>query len=245
MDKINLTIITVHKGPINQLKKTLKSIDSQNFNCVQNIVVAKNLNNYQINFLKKKNRLFILNKDKSIYDGMNLGLQNISFAKSYILFLNSGDYILKKNSFYILKKFLILNIPIIASQILESENKRFIIKKKIFYKKSIPHGSFLCPPLYRLMPKFNIKRAIDADGFWMREVLRQKKNCFKKILYNFTVHSLGGVSTNPTFFSLQNYLKVDFKQFCKELTKYILKIIFRKKYYNVVYYFRYNILHNV
>ena len=83
--KANLVVITVHKGPIQKLKNTLRSIDTQICVPYRNIVIAKNISLYQIANFKKKNRILILNKDKSIYNAMNIGLRNTIRNDKFII----------------------------------------------------------------------------------------------------------------------------------------------------------------
>ena len=111
MQKSNLVVITVHKGSIHKLKKTLRSIDSQLCQPHLNIIIAKNISLYQISTFRKNNRIFILNKDKSIYNAMNIGLRNKLINNKFIIFINSGDMVFNKRVIYDLEKYFILNMP--------------------------------------------------------------------------------------------------------------------------------------
>jgi len=134
--KSNLCIVTVHKGNLNNLKATIKSIDAQNIKPSVHIIVAKNICNYQIYFFKKKNRLFFLNKDNSIYDAMNFGK---AVSKNLpLLFLNSGDFFLNKTTLFNINKFFLLtklNYILIFGTQLKYDNILFKININFFKKK--------------------------------------------------------------------------------------------------------------
>jgi hypothetical protein len=241
----NLTIITVHKGPIDQLKKTLKSIDSQLLSCCHSIVVAKNLSKYQTINFQRKNRILIINKDKSIYNAMNIGLKQNSFKDKYLIFLNSGDQFLDKRITLKLNKYLALKMPIIGKVILKDNENFFYIKKKFFRKNYQPQMAFLMPPNLVCLPfkkiKFEEKYLIDADGIWMKKIISYAKNKIKKINETISIHALGGVSSKPTLYSCLYYFRKDFYLFLKEIIKFFLYLIFsKKKYYEIIYSIKYH-----
>ena len=65
-----LHIITISDGNLISLKKTLKSINKQNYKNFKNIIISKT-NLAKIKKKYKKNRIFIFKKDYSIYEAMN------------------------------------------------------------------------------------------------------------------------------------------------------------------------------
>ena len=131
----NLVIITVHKGPIISLKKTLKSIDAQILAPHHSIVVASRTSLYCTQYLKKNNRTFVINKDKSIYNAMNIALRDKVIKNNYIIFLNSGDIFLNKRSIFNIKKYFLLKKIIICSQILSLDSDYYQIRKYFFVNK--------------------------------------------------------------------------------------------------------------
>jgi len=241
----NLVIITVHSGPIISLKKTLQSIDNQMSPSYHNIVVAKGISLYHTKYLQNNNRTFVINKDKSIYNAMNIALQNKVIKNKYIIFLNSGDLFFNKRTIYNIKKFFLTKNILIGKQILKIDNDSYFIRKYFYLKKKYsPHGSFLCPADIAKSPTenilFNEKRLIDADGIWMSNIVAKNRNRFKKINMNITVHNLGGVSTNPTVKTALHYLKLNLNLFNKEILKFIVKLLVTQKiYYRIIYLFKY------
>ena len=134
---IDLAIITVHKGNIKDLIKTVKSIDSQIIKPKKHIIICTEKEFVKLNYLKKKNRQFVINQDKSIYDAMNIGIKKARGLHK--LFLNSNDILYSNLSLQQLEKYLILNKPIIAVTSLRYENLKFEIKKKNLKKRGICH----------------------------------------------------------------------------------------------------------
>jgi hypothetical protein len=241
----NLVIITVHSGPIIFLKKTLQSIDTQMSTRPHNIVVAKGISLYHTKYLQNNNRTFVINKDKSIYNAMNIALRDKVIKNNHIIFLNSGDIFLNKRSIFNIKKYFLLKKIIICSQILSLDSDYYQIRKYFFLKKKYsPHGSFLChSSLLNSSKKLNFfheKRLIDADGLWMSRIINNNKKKIIKINKNISIHSLGGVSTNPSIKTILHYSKINLILCIKEFLKFILKIILSKKFYfRFIYFVKY------
>ncbi len=92
------TIVTITLNNYSGLMKTWKSIESQDFEDFEWIVIDGGSNDKTIEFLRKKRSAtrtalnpfrFVSQTDEGIYDAMNTGIKE---AKGkYILFLNAGD----------------------------------------------------------------------------------------------------------------------------------------------------------
>ena len=61
----NICILTIHKGDLEYLKRTIRSVDIQSLQPIKHIILAKGICNYQIQSFKKENREFILNQEFS------------------------------------------------------------------------------------------------------------------------------------------------------------------------------------
>jgi hypothetical protein len=236
--KINICIVTVHKGNLDNLKKTIKSIDNQIFEPVIHIVVANKTFKYQINFLKNNNRIFILNKDYSIYNAMNRGK---TLAKNIpILFLNSGDIFYKKNTLYKIRNIisiLKLNYVAIFTTLLKYHNIYFQIKKSIFAKKRyIPHSSFISMSNRNNNKlRFDEKIIIVADGLWMNAIIKKSRKVIK-FFENLTVQSLGGISTRPTINTVVYQFNYKILSGIKEFIKFLIfRILSSNIYYQLIF----------
>ena len=235
--KNKIAIVTVHAGSTKNLIKTIDSINTQFVKPDLHIIVSKNYDN-KILLYKKKYNKFIFKKDKSIYNAMNIGLK---LTRNYFLFfLNSGDYLYSSNSIKIIKRFINLykNKCINFKTILEYKKKRFLIKDQIFKKNNFfSHPSFIRPPVNKLI-FYNENFKILSDGIWMKD--NKSAYGIKKINSIISVHTLGGVSTNPTFFSIKDNFRFSFQSGLKEIIKFILKILInKKKYYEIIFHRNY------
>ena len=232
-----IAIVTIHAGETNNLIKTMESVNSQNVKPDLHLIVSKNYDGKILLHQKKYNK-FIFKKDKSIYNAMNIGLRN---TKDYFLFfLNSGDYLYSRNTIKVIKRFISLykNKCINFKTILEYKKKRFSIKDKIFNKKNFfSHPSFMRPPVNKLI-FYNENLKILSDGIWMKD--NKSAHGVKKVNSIITVHTLGGISTNPTFFSINDNFRFSFQSGLKEIIKFLLKIfINKKKYYEIIFHKNY------
>ena len=80
--KNEITIITIHS--LKRLIKTLDSIDNQKIKPYKNLVIIKKIKNFDFKKYKKKYRKFIIGKDTSLYNAMNIGIKHTK--KQYIIF---------------------------------------------------------------------------------------------------------------------------------------------------------------
>ena len=124
-----LHIITISDGNLISLKKTLKSINKQNYKNFKNIIISKT-NLAKIKKKYKKNRIFIFKKDYSIYEAMNHGLKK-SVNKN-IIFLNSGDTFSSNSSLKLICYNLKKRSCVMFVSILKNDKDYFIPKKKLF-----------------------------------------------------------------------------------------------------------------
>jgi hypothetical protein len=244
-----LAIITIHKGKLFNLNKTIQSVISQTIWPDLYLIISKEFIPTNIKKKFKKYKInYIECSDNSIFDAMNLGL---SKSLNYrVLFLNSGDYFFSKFSIDKIRKNIkkYQNKNIIFSNILEYQKLRFYEKKNyFFYKGYLPHQSFISlnkkKDINNKNNFFDIKNKIGADQKWMKNKI-DIYGCVR-IFETLTVKGLGGISTNPTFSSIKKNLTHTYGSFFKEIIKYFLKKIFKsRKYYKLIYKYKYNIINN-
>ena len=123
------SIITVVKNSENLILNTIRSVEKQTFKNFEFIIIdGKSNDNTIAQILTKKKILnyLISHKDKGIYDAMNTGLK-ISNGE-IIVFLNSGD-ILLKNALKIIDKFFSKkNIDFVFGTVRRHYTKKTILK---------------------------------------------------------------------------------------------------------------------
>lgn len=236
-----LAIITVHNGTSGELERTLKSIDNQINKPHLSLIVAKQIKNFNKKKYLKKYRNFIIGKDKSLWNAMNISLNYTQ--KFFILFLNSGDIFYNNNSVTnILNSIKKNSVNYIFKTQLVYDDIIFTPKSNFFCNKSYsPHPAFVrCPLKSKNINKYNEKNLINADGEWMQ--IERQRSSVKKINKVITKHYLDGQSTNPKLGSVYKLFYDHPFSGVKEFIKLILNLIFEKKiYYKLIYFLKYKI----
>ena len=196
-----LSIITITKNNVLELKHTIKSIQSQkNFNFeIDHIVIDGNSSDGTLEFLKSKNIRFISESDKGIYDAFNKGLK---IAKGdFISFLNSGDVYYESTTLF--KVFENLNFE---SNVIwfKNEHKR---KNKVLRQTIVPEwackilkimpphqATFLNARLFKnIFYDIDFKIAGDYD-FFLKNFNLFKNGKFINLIV--VTQNYGGVSNN-------------------------------------------------
>jgi len=245
-----LAIITIHKGKLFNLNKTIQSIISQTIWPDLYLIISKEFIPTNIKKKFKKYKInYIECSDNSIFDAMNLGL---SKSLNYrVLFLNSGDYFFNKFSIDIIRKNIkkYQNKNIIFSSILEYQKLRFFEKKNyFFYEGYLPHQSFISlnkkKDINNKKNFFDINNKIGADQKWMKNKINSY-GCVR-IYEKLSIRSLGGISTNPNFSSIKKNLTHSYISFLKEIIKFFLKKLLKStKYYRLIYKYKYDVINSI
>lgn len=231
-----LYIITISDGNLRSLKKTLNSIDKQNYKNFINIIISK-ASLTKIKKKYKKNRIFIFKKDYSIYEAMNYGLKK-SVNKN-IIFLNSGDTFLSNSSLKLICNNLKQGSCYMFISILKNDKDYFIPKKRLFFSKNfLSHSSFIRPSV-TFDHGFKVNKFVTADGEWMKKHVL--KFGVKKIFKSITIFYLGGISNYPSIRSLKMKLNSGPSLLIKEITKYfLLKLVGKNNFYKIIYSLKYD-----
>ena len=244
----DICIVTIHKGNLFNLKKTIKSVNMQISQPKLHLVVASGVYNYQINCLRKKNRKFILNQDVSIYNAMNIAKK--CAGKIPILYLNSGDFFFSKESLFFINKFIkkiYLNYVLIFATLLTNDNTYFSIKRKVFNKSSyLPHSSFICiNDYFNKKINFDYNNKITADGIWMRAIIKKSRNVIK-YYNNLAIQNLNGQSSMPSFKNIKyRWHESKFSAF-KEFVKLSILIFLKKSlYFRFIYFYKYTFSNSI
>jgi glycosyltransferase involved in cell wall biosynthesis len=93
MDNASITVITVTRNALGELRKTVSSVLSQEWSGIEHIVVDGQSDDGTRDYLSQINDprfKWSSEPDSGIYDAMNKGMARAS--GDYLLFLNSGDF---------------------------------------------------------------------------------------------------------------------------------------------------------
>lgn len=231
-----INVISVSDGNEKELELTIRSLKNQKFNFYKHIIIAKKLSKKFIIKNKSSKITFIVGKDKSIYNAMNIG-EKISFNK-HTIYLNAGDILHSNKTLRTISNKLIktknLNVQFVS--ILKFNKNLFYPKKSYFYNiNTHTHSSFIRSPITKKNIIFYDESfKITADGQWMRKNI--KVNGLKKFYIPISVFSLNGISTLPSIKTILIKMRISLKDFFKELIKYIIsKFLSKKLFYSIIY----------
>ena len=238
----SINIISISDGNEEDLNKTILSVKSQSIKKYKHIIIAKKLSKKFIKNNKYNKLFFIVGKDKSRYDAMNIG-ENIS-NKKYVLYLNSGDiFYSNKSLHYIFHKLIFksnLNGQFVS--VLKYKNYFFYPRKSFFNNNnSLTHSSYIRAPIKKKKQiLFNTEHLITADGDWMKKNIRI--NGIKKFYIPISLFSLDGISTLPSLKTINIKKKLGSVNFFKEIIKFILvKTLSRTLFYKLIYCTKYKV----
>lgn len=94
MNKPKVSVVTINFNDAKGLEKTISSVVSQTYQDFEYIVIDGGSTDDSVNVIEgnqQKINYWVSEKDKGIYNAMNKGI--IKASGEYILFLNSGDYL--------------------------------------------------------------------------------------------------------------------------------------------------------
>lgn len=237
-----VSIVTINYDSLEELKKTIESVDNQKIKPYRHIIVSKKLKLHQVQIFKRKYRKFVLGKDNSLYNAMNIGKKYC--INQSLIFLNSGDVFFNKKSLNLLYEnyaTLKKNNVIVFKTVLMDKYKYFHPKKNFFERKNyLPHSSFIFFNS-KLNSKINFdeKMIITADGKWMKQII-QNSNRLIKINKNLVIQNLDGQSSVPSLKTVYYRLKENINSGVKEIIKLVIKSLLSDRlYFRLIFFNKY------
>lgn len=228
-----LTVITVNYGNLEDLEKTIISVDSQTNKNFEHIIVASGLVESSCERIeskyKNKNRTFIFNKDSSLYNAMNLGLKKAT--RSHVIFMNGGDVFFDERSISEIINNLEENTCLVFRTIQIWKEDFYIRPKenKLSILEINPaHQGFVAPITSKKI-FFLESGAINDDTIWMRTYL--KKFNYKVSPTIIAKFHLGGRSNYPTIKTVLARRKEGLTESIKEIIKLIMRFSLKDKFY--------------
>lgn len=228
-----ISIITINLNDVVGLKKTMNSVLDQTYNNIEYIVIDGGSTDGSQEYIEAKRDALaygISEPDSGIYNAMNKGIDKAT--GDYILFLNSGDYLIDNNT---IESFVSINAveDIIYGKIKWKKGEEIWdgdfsnkITFKYFSKASLPHqGSFIKSNLFKKIGNYDENLKIVSD--WKFFVLAiYKYNCsYKRIDIFISVCNREGLSCWPESWPLvlkerENTLNTYFPAFYSDLSVY-------------------------
>lgn len=211
---MKITIITVNYNNKEGLYKTWNSVYKQKFHEIEYIVIDGGSIDGSKDFLEQSytkgekrftKYIWISEKDRGIYDGMNKGL---SFATgNYCLFLNSGDYFIDNNILSIIfgleiqkedlligrQKFINNNGKVSKGWLINEKD----IDERFLWYNTLPHQStFIKTSILKEINGYDLNYPICADWVSWYHLLYEKRCTYKFVNIFVSIMEQGGTSSN-------------------------------------------------
>ena len=198
------SIIVVSKNEGIGLRNTIDSILKQDFLSYEIVLIDSCSTDGSTNFLNEiniSNILFISEKDRGIYDGMNKGIKYSS--GNYIYFLNAGDTFhdekVLMNAYIFLNSepsLIIGNTLLIGPETKAVESHPFR-KHLIFYPGFNHQRIFHHKRLFEEFGLYNLEFKVAADREFLFKVFNSVKDDIKYLDITLAKFFLGGLSSSP------------------------------------------------
>lgn len=205
-----LSIVTIHKGSLCELQRTVDSIYPRLDDQTEHIVVGSVLES-EIKAIRKtccRSKL-VVNEDISLYDAMNIGIRH-SKGK-FINFINSGDELCE---------------PIPTGELIEMTCYIFIPTLSIDSRAHVAdshvinHQNVVAPNDKAIC--FDAGYLCFADAHWINQMIARygSKLCPRQ----YATFHYGGLSTRPTLRQARRNMRVDI--FFRARVKLLIKALF-------------------
>ncbi|MBS1736015.1 MAG: glycosyltransferase [Bacteroidetes bacterium] len=206
----NLSIITINFNNLQGLQKTMQSVFEQTYTDFEYIVIDGGSTDGSKEWIEThRNKLAycISEKDNGIYHAMNKGIQQA--GGEYLLFLNSGDYLLDNKVLENLVKDGV-NKDIIYGNIIWETNNEYrdgifpsYLSWRYFREQSLPHqASLIKKTLFENYGLYDESLKIVSD--WKHFILAIfKYNCtYQHVDLKVAMCNRNGISCDPKYQSL-------------------------------------------
>lgn len=215
-----ISIITANLNGEKYLRQNINSILNQDYKFIEHIFVdslskdssLEIINSYKDEYQKRGYKLVIESKkDDGIYFGMNNGLKLAS--GEIIGFLNSDDFLAKKNSISLIAKEFLQDIDCVYGHVNYLDDKGKIIRE--FRSKEFKKGDFK-NAIHPAHPSFYVREEFLKDGFdtrfkiasdfYLMCNLLEVKSLKHKLIDEVLVNMQDGGTSNK---SIKNILKAN------------------------------------
>lgn len=215
-----IDIVTINKDNKDGLEKTILSVINQTvFDEINYIVIDGGSEDGSKDIVKKYKKYFgysTSRKDKGIYNAMNKSLEHLK--GDYVLFLNSGDYLVSNDVIEKALKYLHNEVIIYGDKVLRYKEKRIgVVSKEVSYADiqkpryyplalneeffridALPHQATFIRTEYQKQHPYNENYRIISDWIMTREAILEEKVSYKHIPLIVVSFDMYGISAqNP------------------------------------------------
>jgi hypothetical protein len=238
-----INIITVFMfGDRSEIDLTIKSIKCQRFSGYSVTFVLSKCTVADLDWLKSRVDfpcIYIVNRDTSLYNAMNIGLDSIN--RGYVLFLNGGDSLSDSDSLGSANNNLDISRVNYFATIQVFGNDGYIRLPKAEARGWSPaHQGFVAHTDLINNIYFDESFSIAADSIWMTRLVAL--HGVKAINQVLSIFHLGGISNHPSRHTiLQRYRSQGVIRAVKEAAKCLALSFFGSKiYYRIIFFAKYD-----
>lgn len=219
---IKVSIITINFNHAKGLEKTIASVIEQKFASKEYLVIDGGSTDGSKEIIQQNAKGFdywVSEKDTGIYNAMNKGIAKAN--GEYILFLNSGDYLLNEN--VLESVFSENNTEDIIYGNLQMDNRIIAFPPRLnfsfFFRDSIGHpASFIKRKLFEKHDMYNEDNKIVSDWEFFIKTILINKVSYRYINKAVTHYENDGISSNERSIKMhederENVLRKYFSQF--------------------------------
>lgn len=200
-----ISIITVNYNDVTGLIKTLESVQYQDFNDYEHLIIDGGSTDGSREFIESKKEYlsyWVSEPDAGIYDAMNKGIARAS--GDYVLFINSGDTLFNAGVLSQVCKSLQMGTAIVYGnlRIVNEEGNSFTntypgcVDFSFFKRTSLGHGAtFIKRSLFETYGNYRTDLKIVSDWAFFIKVLCEAKASQAKVDLVISTFYEGGIST--------------------------------------------------
>jgi glycosyltransferase involved in cell wall biosynthesis len=217
----SLAVITIAKDEATELAETLSSILNQSCLPDQLIIVSRGIDSLPFD-AKSMEVTWIKDKDSSLYDAMNIGLNHVT-ADGY-MFLNGGDIFISRSAVTTIKSHLRVGFVLAYISHQSYYNQRWIRPNPYRYKdflKYCGHQGVVFTSHFSHL-RFDLSHGIAADIRYMSQVFTSASGIMIIKDHALVEFRLGGLSNSPSARSIKLRFRASIKQGIFECVKFLL-----------------------
>ena len=207
MESILLSVITINYNNAYGLKKTIESVVNQTWKEFEYIVIDGGSGDESSNVIEANIDgidYWVSEKDNGIYNAMNKGIKQ-SKGK-YLLFLNSGDFLINRDVFRNAFKYFYSNFDFICGNLYFEFNGHKVNKEhpeqmtfSYLISRTVYHPStFIKRTLFEKHGLYNEKNKIVSDWEFFFKAMGLNGATYQKLNHTITHFDMNGISSVQT-----------------------------------------------
>lgn len=204
MENPLLSVITINYNDASGLRKTVNSVVNQSWKDFEYLVIDGGSSDESVSVIEeyqKNIHYAVSEKDNGIYNAMNKGIK--AAKGKYLLFLNSGDYLVADTVFENVFSTFMSDADFICGHIYYEQDGKAIVKEhpelmtfSYLVSKTVYHPStFIKRTLFEKHGLYNENNKIVSDWEFFFKTLGLNGASYKKVHHTITHFDMNGISS--------------------------------------------------